>query len=88
MTILGMLRGGHVTEGHDGAAGNRSNFLRTDELAAGMEISTQDGDGLSVIELIKTTDRAPTYNLTVTNSHILMPTHFSLAMTAYGCIMG
>ena len=33
-------------------------FLRTDELVTGMEISTQDGDGVSVIEVIKTTDRA------------------------------
>ena len=60
---------GPVNEGHDGAAGNQGNFLRTDELAAGMEISTQDGDGVSVIEVIKTTERAPTYNLTVADAH-------------------
>ena len=60
---------GPVNEGHDGAVGNQGNFLRTDELAAGMEISTQDGDGVSVIEVIKTTERAPTYNLTVADAH-------------------
>ena len=59
----------HVKGGHDGAAGNQGNFLRTDELAAGMEVSTQDGDGVSVIEVIKTTQRAPTYNLTIADAH-------------------
>ena len=49
--------------------GNQGDFLRTDELAVGMVLSTQDGDGVSVIEVIKTTERAPTYNLTVADAH-------------------
>ena len=58
-----------TTDDHPWHASAYGTFLRTDELAAGMVLSTQDGDGVTVIEVDKTEETAPTYNLTVADAH-------------------
>ena len=58
-----------TTDDHPWHVAGYGTFLRTDALEAGMVICTQDGDGVTVIEVDKTATTAPTYNLTVEDAH-------------------